>query len=54
MPTQREMDEMRVEVKEAIRFYRKEYEEAKLGDRLDAKRTSDGEKQTERTATKPA
>ena len=47
MITQREQDEMKLQVREAIRLYRKEYEEAKLGDRLDAKTTTDREKQAE-------
>ena len=37
MINQREMDEMKLQVREAIRRYREEYKEAKLGDRLDAK-----------------
>lgn len=35
MITEQEMDEMKLQVREAIRLYRKEYKEATLGERQD-------------------
>ncbi len=48
MITDAERDETKVQAIEYVRKARAEYDEAKLGDRIDAKRPEDRESETER------
>ncbi len=47
MITKAEMDEIKIQVREAFRLYREEYEKATEGERLDATATREEPEKTE-------